>query len=252
MQVCLFCAGRRRTLQAEATDAAKIIAEYSRLADQGRDLRRFLFGQYCAGPTNFVETQVIVPPNGRSYKITHTLAHREKSEPDTLFICVLFDEEYDELTEAARTAARLRDIEIRQRVEAMRAIAPTEVRWQELSPSHQARFRDADLTPQQCWNWRPLPNRRRRKLSAVGKRGDAAPYRRFYIQIMGPIPAGVTLRHTCHNRMCMNPNHLIPGTHPENMRDMTEAGRHAKQVLAKKKRLAKRRAAYRRQKRRNK
>ena len=32
-------------------------------------------------------------------------------------------------------------------------------------------------------------------------------------------------RHLCSNRFCINPNHLIYGTHPENMKDMIKAGR---------------------------
>ena len=32
-------------------------------------------------------------------------------------------------------------------------------------------------------------------------------------------------RHTCHRRNCINPQHLIPGTHVDNMKDMVIAGR---------------------------
>lgn len=31
--------------------------------------------------------------------------------------------------------------------------------------------------------------------------------------------------HTCHNRKCVNPNHLYVGTQKDNMRDMTTSGR---------------------------
>jgi hypothetical protein len=40
-----------------------------------------------------------------------------------------------------------------------------------------------------------------------------------------PWPAPLISRHTCHVRLCVNPGHIIPGTRPENMRDMVEAGR---------------------------
>lgn len=44
----------------------------------------------------------------------------------------------------------------------------------------------------------------------------------------GPIPKGSVLRHTCDNRYCVNPEHLVLGTHRENMEDMTKRGRQAR------------------------
>jgi len=39
---------------------------------------------------------------------------------------------------------------------------------------------------------------------------------------------GLIIRHSCHNRHCVNPSHLSTGTHQDNMDDMTGAGRQAK------------------------
>lgn len=49
--------------------------------------------------------------------------------------------------------------------------------------------------------------------------------------------AGKVVRHTCDNGRCINPEHLIIGTHLDNMQDMFERGRqvrgakHGKAVL---------------------
>lgn len=37
--------------------------------------------------------------------------------------------------------------------------------------------------------------------------------------------SGVIIRHTCDNPACINPDHLEPGTHTDNMRDMMQRGR---------------------------
>ena len=41
----------------------------------------------------------------------------------------------------------------------------------------------------------------------------------------GPVPEGKILRHTCDVRACINPDHLIPGTHSENVLDAVARGR---------------------------
>jgi hypothetical protein len=36
------------------------------------------------------------------------------------------------------------------------------------------------------------------------------------------IPSGMVARHTCDRKWCINPNHIIIGTHADNMRDRDE------------------------------
>ena len=45
----------------------------------------------------------------------------------------------------------------------------------------------------------------------------------------GPIPSGKVLRHTCHCRQCCNPEHVIPGTHQENIADRQARGSTARE-----------------------
>lgn len=40
----------------------------------------------------------------------------------------------------------------------------------------------------------------------------------YYRLIIGDIPTGASLDHTCRNRKCVNPSHLEPVTHTENVR----------------------------------
>ena len=55
-----------------------------------------------------------------------------------------------------------------------------------------------------------------------------ASHRLAYEKANGPIPEGMLIRHTCHTPNCVNPEHLVLGTHKDNMRDMTDAGRQAR------------------------
>jgi hypothetical protein len=50
-------------------------------------------------------------------------------------------------------------------------------------------------------------------------------YRLAYELLRGPIPEGLELDHLCRNRACLNPEHLEPVTHEENMRRSAPAQR---------------------------
>lgn len=53
-------------------------------------------------------------------------------------------------------------------------------------------------------------------------------HRKAYIQEHGPIPDKQIVRHLCDNRSCVNPSHLVLGTHKENSQDMVSRNRQAK------------------------
>lgn len=54
---------------------------------------------------------------------------------------------------------------------------------------------------------------------------NRAAHRVSYELNVGPIPEGLELRHSCDMPSCIEPSHLLPGTHAENMKDMVERKR---------------------------
>lgn len=55
------------------------------------------------------------------------------------------------------------------------------------------------------------------KLKVPGSRNSRLAHRMCYELIRGPIPDGMELDHLCSNQPCVNPGHLEPVTHLENM-----------------------------------
>jgi hypothetical protein len=76
-----------------------------------------------------------------------------------------------------------------------------------------------------CWEW----------MGALGPNGygrtgdknkpDLVAHRVSYTLTKGRIPEGKIIMHTCDNRKCVNPSHLVAGTYLENMQDMIRKGR---------------------------
>lgn len=50
-------------------------------------------------------------------------------------------------------------------------------------------------------------------------------HRHAYEEVYGPIPEGIIVRHECNVRACIEPTHLILGTHKQNAQDRVAAGR---------------------------
>lgn len=53
-------------------------------------------------------------------------------------------------------------------------------------------------------------------------------YRHIYRFFKGIPKKGMVIRHTCDNRLCINPKHLILGTHQDNVNDRVKRDRSAK------------------------
>ena len=90
-------------------------------------------------------------------------------------------------------------------------------------------------TEDNCWectSHKPMSNGRYYQIT-VGSRTDGTKrpmmlHRFIYEYYVGEIEEGLILRHTCDNNMCINPDHLLTGTHQDNIDDMVKRGRNAK------------------------
>lgn len=80
--------------------------------------------------------------------------------------------------------------------------------------------------PNGCWVW--MANRNN-KGYGLFRPGGTAPkrlsHRLAYEAIHGRIPKGAIILHSCDNPACVNPDHLRPGTHKDNVADMDKRGR---------------------------
>ena len=68
-----------------------------------------------------------------------------------------------------------------------------------------------------CWEWSAV-----RQPDGYGKVKWAgrmvSAHRACYELLVGPIPSGLEIDHLCRNRGCVNPSHMEPVTHAENVR----------------------------------
>lgn len=75
-----------------------------------------------------------------------------------------------------------------------------------------------------CWLWVGSHTKQGYGNLTWGGRCGIRAHRWTYEHLVGPIPDGLLLRHTCDVKDCVNPAHLIPGTHAENKQDAVERG----------------------------
>lgn len=75
-----------------------------------------------------------------------------------------------------------------------------------------------------CWNWTAAKSTHGYGRIILNRKLENA-HRVSYELLVGAIPEGGHLLHSCDNRRCVNPAHLTVGTHKQNMEDMSAKGR---------------------------
>lgn len=86
-------------------------------------------------------------------------------------------------------------------------------------PTREQRFWAKVQKADDCWNWTGAGSQVGLGYGrfSIGGGRDALPHRYAYELLVGPIPHGLVLDHLCRNPRCVNPAHLEPVTHQENI-----------------------------------
>lgn len=81
-----------------------------------------------------------------------------------------------------------------------------------------------------CWEWKGS-----KYIDGYGRLGwGTTRYSAHHISYMifkGPILSNQVVRHTCNNKSCVNPTHLIIGSQSDNLIDSLKQNRHSTQKL---------------------
>ena len=80
-----------------------------------------------------------------------------------------------------------------------------------------------------CWRWAGATGRSKWGYGHLSVDGVSRLAHRFSWEIhFGSIPSQLVVRHTCDNPLCCNPNHLLLGSHRDNMNDRQNRQRQAR------------------------
>lgn len=81
------------------------------------------------------------------------------------------------------------------------------------------RLMDKVLIGDDCWEWIASKDRGGYGMLGFPPGKVKRAHRVLYEMLVGPIPEGCDLHHSCHNRACVNPKHLSPQPHGEHIRE---------------------------------
>lgn len=87
-----------------------------------------------------------------------------------------------------------------------------------------SRFWEKVKKTETCWLWVGKVSNKGYGVVHIGQKVASA-HRVSYEIEKGLISEGLEIRHTCDTPLCVNPDHLLIGTHADNMHDMVERNR---------------------------
>jgi hypothetical protein len=79
----------------------------------------------------------------------------------------------------------------------------------------------------ECWIWTRGVGSKGYARAKIGGRMRYV-HHVLYEVYVGPLPPGTIHRHKCDTPRCVNPAHILPGTHQDNMDDMVSRNRQAR------------------------
>lgn len=71
-----------------------------------------------------------------------------------------------------------------------------------------------------CWDWKGKSEKGYPKMTCRKALGANLGHRSSWIIHKGSIPFGLSVLHSCDNKICTNPDHLFLGTNEDNVNDM--------------------------------
>ena len=76
-----------------------------------------------------------------------------------------------------------------------------------------------------CWEWQGRKTTKGYGYFTIGRKRIKA-HRYAYSIYNGPLESELVIMHTCDNRICVNPKHLVQGSIIDNNKDMYNKGRY--------------------------
>lgn len=85
---------------------------------------------------------------------------------------------------------------------------------------------DKSNGPNSCWPWTGAKNKTGYGAYHPKRNKTINAHRVVFMEFVCDALDNLVVRHTCDNRICVNPSHLLLGTNKENTNDMISRGRH--------------------------